>query len=657
VFFLILIQHITPCPSNASRYLAICFPLKGQMTRSCAKRWIALIWLLSCTISLPWAYYFQLQSHEAYQETDEPEVIGSNQTIELLNSKDAIASVAPLYVYSIAPLPTPLVTDHSNKTDDQTDSVVKQSSQDELFVSNYRVCIEIWPNKASERTYFVLANLFLCYVLPLLLISACYIAIWIKVWRRTVPGETGSKSVRCLAATHTPTTPSNRSRSIAFGSRLNSNGASRLRSFRWWTQNIRIQLQSNSSQTSIGKRSNHNRTSNDSNHISIRLNGPIDSSRDADRPNRFGRLICGEPEVSLTSLDISDQSIRTVDQVPPRPPASPVGVDTTAQPLSLCDLVQPAMLKRYLSSEQLQSPYAQKLLDQSTTFTLAESVLESTRHELIVAPENSNIDSLMVESNGKPISTLDDSRQVAKQRNTSIRTSDTCCPERRRFTRSGSINENDPRIKASLPVTRGQLLCASTSAQLGLKMELILQRSKLKVAKMMIIVVMIFFLSWLPLYFVFTKLKLGLQFTRFASAEDRLTIMLAPFAQWLGASNSCINPLLYAFFNKKYRKEFAGLLDKMRSNRCVRWLCSDRPCTSGSDGRGGKSGESSSTLPPPTSHHTTRHQGNAQTTARATTRTASAARLTYAAQVQRFESMSDLTPPKSVSAVTSVNFV
>lgn len=38
-----------------------------------------------------------------------------------------------------------------------------------------------------------------------------------------------------------------------------------------------------------------------------------------------------------------------------------------------------------------------------------------------------------------------------------------------------------------------------------------------------------------------------------------------PIAQWLGSSNSCINPILYAFFNKKYRRGFAAII---RSRSC-----------------------------------------------------------------------------------------
>lgn len=97
----------------------------------------------------------------------------------------------------------------------------------------------------------------------------------------------------------------------------------------------------------------------------------------------------------------------------------------------------------------------------------------------------------------------------------------------------------------------------------GLALELAMQRSKLKVAKMMIVVVVIFVLSWLPLYCIFARVKLGPPLES-GSLEERILMTTAPIAQWLGASNSCINPILYAFFNKKYRKGFAAII-KSRS--------------------------------------------------------------------------------------------
>jgi len=103
-----------------------------------------------------------------------------------------------------------------------------------------------------------------------------------------------------------------------------------------------------------------------------------------------------------------------------------------------------------------------------------------------------------------------------------------------------------------------------TGKSLNLQMDMLMQRSKLKVAKMMVIVVVIFVISWLPLYIVFTRIKMGGGFES-ESFDEKLFMAMAPFAQWLGSSNSCINPILYAFFNKKYRNGFAAII---KSKRC-----------------------------------------------------------------------------------------
>lgn len=92
------------------------------------------------------------------------------------------------------------------------------------------------------------------------------------------------------------------------------------------------------------------------------------------------------------------------------------------------------------------------------------------------------------------------------------------------------------------------------------QMERIQQKSKVKVVKMLVVVVILFVLSWLPLYVIFTVIKLGDE-----QREDEIVPIATPIAQWLGASNSCINPILYAFFNKKYRRGFVAIL---KSGRC-----------------------------------------------------------------------------------------
>lgn len=94
------------------------------------------------------------------------------------------------------------------------------------------------------------------------------------------------------------------------------------------------------------------------------------------------------------------------------------------------------------------------------------------------------------------------------------------------------------------------------------QMDRMQQMSKVKVIKMLVVVVIIFVLSWLPLYVIFARIKLG---GETAEWEDEVLRVATPIAQWLGSSNSCINPILYAFFNKKYRRGFVAI---MKSGQC-----------------------------------------------------------------------------------------
>lgn len=51
------------------------------------------------------------------------------------------------------------------------------------------LCVEVWPPGMNGALYFLLANLVACYVVPMLLITLCYVLIWIKVWKRSIPGD------------------------------------------------------------------------------------------------------------------------------------------------------------------------------------------------------------------------------------------------------------------------------------------------------------------------------------------------------------------------------------------------------------------------------------------------------------------------------------
>lgn len=50
-------------------------------------------------------------------------------------------------------------------------------------------CHEVWSNKVVGQVYFLLANLFCCYLLPLILISVANLVIWWKVSNRPMPAQ------------------------------------------------------------------------------------------------------------------------------------------------------------------------------------------------------------------------------------------------------------------------------------------------------------------------------------------------------------------------------------------------------------------------------------------------------------------------------------
>ena len=95
-------------------------------------------------------------------------------------------------------------------------------------------------------------------------------------------------------------------------------------------------------------------------------------------------------------------------------------------------------------------------------------------------------------------------------------------------------------------------------------MKRIQERSKFKVVKMLMVVVIAFTISWLPLYLIWLLVKFSDLEKVTGNFQYFLEISM-PLAQWLGASNSCVNPALYAYFNKKYRQ---GFLQLLRSKSC-----------------------------------------------------------------------------------------
>ncbi|XP_043940339.1 neuropeptide FF receptor 1-like [Protopterus annectens] len=78
-------------------------------------------------------------------------------------------------------------------------------------------------------------------------------------------------------------------------------------------------------------------------------------------------------------------------------------------------------------------------------------------------------------------------------------------------------------------------------------------KKKIKAIKMLIIVALLFMLSWLPLWTLMLLLD-------YASLEDKqinlLTGYIFPFAHWLAFSNSSVNPIIYGYFNENFKRGF-----------------------------------------------------------------------------------------------------
>ncbi|XP_026547419.1 neuropeptide FF receptor 2-like, partial [Notechis scutatus] len=78
-------------------------------------------------------------------------------------------------------------------------------------------------------------------------------------------------------------------------------------------------------------------------------------------------------------------------------------------------------------------------------------------------------------------------------------------------------------------------------------------KKKLKVIKMLIIVALLFIVSWLPLW----TLAMLSDYAELDEAQYKIiNIYVYPFAHWLAFFNSSVNPIIYGFFNKNFRRGF-----------------------------------------------------------------------------------------------------
>ncbi|XP_062400051.1 neuropeptide FF receptor 2a [Sardina pilchardus] len=81
-------------------------------------------------------------------------------------------------------------------------------------------------------------------------------------------------------------------------------------------------------------------------------------------------------------------------------------------------------------------------------------------------------------------------------------------------------------------------------------------KKKQRVIKMLLVVALLFVLSWLPLWTL-------MMLTDYASLSEYqyrvINIYIYPFAHWLAFFNSSVNPIIYGFFNENFRRGFQAV--------------------------------------------------------------------------------------------------
>ena len=93
----------------------------------------------------------------------------------------------------------------------------------------------------------------------------------------------------------------------------------------------------------------------------------------------------------------------------------------------------------------------------------------------------------------------------------------------------------------------------------GSQAEKNIQARKIRIVRMLIVVALLFAVSWLPLYAIRLRALFGPKLT--GKHWYVLRTYFIPLAQWLGASNSCVNPFIYCYFSEQFRKYMLQLLE------------------------------------------------------------------------------------------------
>ena len=87
----------------------------------------------------------------------------------------------------------------------------------------------------------------------------------------------------------------------------------------------------------------------------------------------------------------------------------------------------------------------------------------------------------------------------------------------------------------------------------------VIYRSKVRVLKMLVVVVVLFVCCWLPLYGVNMRIYFGPALDSNSFEFDVLTQVVMPVIQWMALTSSAVNPIVYCLFSRKFRVGFQEL--------------------------------------------------------------------------------------------------
>ncbi len=108
-------------------------------------------------------------------------------------------------------------------------------------------------------------------------------------------------------------------------------------------------------------------------------------------------------------------------------------------------------------------------------------------------------------------------------------------------------------FKTSMPVPVSQVGTLGVGKNSRYESRQLVSRKKKRVIKMLLVVALLFILSWLPLWAL-------MMLSDYASLSERqhriVNIYVYPLAHWLAFCNSSVNPIVYGFFNENFRKGF-----------------------------------------------------------------------------------------------------